>query len=122
MRRRPFTRREIVLVLTTAVVAFAVAVPLTTASSERAAREFTIWPGSTARFANMDWRCEYLDANFTKQHNIPPSIDCGRESSPTGVVVQIDGEAVYLAKCRYTNKARTNINCWPPLRTVKRDP
>jgi hypothetical protein len=80
MRSLRITRRDPLLVATTAIVAFAIAVPLTGASSQKAARQFTVWPGSSARFANMGWSCDY----HGKDAQAPATVECSRESTVFG--------------------------------------
>ena len=84
------TRRDLVLVAVTAVACFAVAIPLTSASSGHSQRQFTVWPGNSARFANMDWSCDYQAGQQGSVRN-PPVVVCGRESTNRGVMVFVDG-------------------------------
>lgn len=71
----------------TAVACFAVAIPLTSASTHVSQGQVTIWPGSSARFANMDWNCNYSPALHTKDSNGGPintdaQVNCSRENTP----------------------------------------
>ena len=107
------TRREIVLVALTALVCFAIAIPLTSASSDRASRQFTVWPGNDARFANLDWNCHYYTAR--------KGIDCGRESTDGGVQLEVTGEQLWVVRCKVTPASKPT-DCTKNLLIAKRNP
>jgi hypothetical protein len=98
------TRRDGVVVAVTAAVCFAVAIPLTSASSRHSHRQFTVWPGNSARFANMDWNCDY-SAEFTAKKQgggsmlVPAQIQCVRESTARGLRFTVTGDDIDVARC-----------------------
>ena len=91
-------RREMVLITITALVCFAIAIPLTRASADHAQRQFTVWPGNSARFANLDWNCEYLPAGSVTTK--VPALTCGRESTERGLRVSVTGDIAGLFTCQ----------------------
>lgn len=88
------TRRDVVVVAVTALVCFAIAIPLTSASSEQAQRQFTVWPGSSARFANMDLVCRYDTGT------VPGVVQCHRESALTGPNAIFEPTVLSIALCK----------------------
>ena len=86
------------LVLSAALVAgVAIAVPITLAASGGSATQFTVWPKNSARFANMDWNCDYQPA--LPSHGLPRALICRRESTERGVMVSVTGNAVRVFRC-----------------------
>jgi hypothetical protein len=93
-------RRDLALVVTTAAVCFGIAVPLTSASSSQPQTQFTVWPGNSARYANMDWSCDYSAEFKTKDGTrVAAQINCARESTPRGLRVTITGDHIGVDKC-----------------------
>jgi hypothetical protein len=101
------TRRDCIVIAIASLIAFAVAIPFSSATSSRAADQFTIWQGNEARFANLDWNCIYF-ANVKQ-------IRCGRESTWGGVQIRVSGEKLTVWRC-------TPRVCPPPLLRVARNP
>jgi hypothetical protein len=100
--------REIVLVTATALVCFGIAIPLGWASTGRSSgRQFTVWPGSAARFANMDWVCDYHTAAETTTHNA--AISCHRESTLRGIRLGLTGNELRIFRCVGASACRTLI-------------
>jgi hypothetical protein len=97
--------REIVLVTATALVCFGVTIPLTWASTGRSSgRQFTVWPGNAARFANMDWVCDYLTGAETTTHSA--AISCHRESTLRGIRLGLTGNELRIFRCASASACR----------------
>jgi hypothetical protein len=109
--------RDGLLVCATAAVTTAILVPLSAASQERSQVQFTVWPGSSARFANMDWNCDYLAGSAGSLRQVA----CARESTPNGVRTFVDGDEVSLHRCGGANAAGRLKWC-NTLRRAKRIP
>jgi hypothetical protein len=93
------TRRDIAVVFLTAVARFAVAIPLTSASTDTGKAEVTIQPGGSVRFANLDWNCDYVRPGHNKVGIWKAQVDCSRESTRRGLQTSVDGDFVTVTKC-----------------------
>ncbi len=88
----------------TAVACFAVAIPLTSASTHVSQGQVTIRPGGSVRFAYMDWNCFYRRAWHGPLINgttitLNPHVECGRESSVRGLRTRVEAEWVSVYRC-----------------------
>ena len=97
-------RRDILVASATAVVCFAVVVPLGSGSPTQGAttlaggRQFTVRPESEARFANMDWSCLYQPALPSLKR--PRAVICGRESTENGLMVTVTRNSLWVFDCK----------------------
>ena len=80
--------RDGLLVLTTAIACFAVATPLASSTSRQTPGEYTVLPGQGARFAKMDWSCDYF-ADDAK-NAIPATVNCGERRAQWDINVFIN--------------------------------
>ena len=93
--------RDGLLVGTTAIICFAVAIPLASSTRHTTAATYTVWPGNAARFANIDWSCNYQPA--IPQRGIGRAVVCRRESTNTGVSLTLTGDFLRVFKCRHND-------------------
>ena len=101
-------RRDLTLVAVTALASFAVAVPLTSGSSGTGKRQFTIWPGNSARFANMDWNCDHFAGNQTTTGKT--ALSCARESTFRGIRMSLTGDALKVFRCLSASSCQLLLN------------
>jgi hypothetical protein len=95
-------RRDALLVGITVVVCAAIFTPLTLGGSS--GRQFTVWPGSSARFANMDWSCYYQPAGQSDA-----VVACTRESTYRGLRVFVTGDELQVESCVTASRCRTLV-------------
>jgi hypothetical protein len=95
------TRRDIAVVLVTALVCFVVVIPLTSASTGKSQAKITIWPSAwpsgRVRFAYVDWACSYYHGS--QKPLVAPQVECGRASTMGGVRTTVNGNYVTMWKC-----------------------
>lgn len=106
------TRRDIAVVAVTTAVCFALAIPLTSASITQVQRQFTIWPGSSARFANLDLVCIYTEN--------APTVLCRRESVTSGPAMWVTPTHLRVLQCRPSWRPLCKRRVWSGVRTVAR--
>jgi hypothetical protein len=97
-------RRDALVAGTTAVVCFAMVVPLGSSGTRTASpatfritRQFTVRPLQEARFANMDWNCTYQPA--VPAYKLAPLVSCNRGSTSRGVGLSLSGDELRVFSC-----------------------
>src|SRR4051794_40253975 len=83
------SRRQIAIAAMTVLAFVAIAVPV---AASRTLRQFTVWPGNDARFANLDWNCHY--------YTLKKGIQCGRESMEGGIRLEVTGDTITVMRCK----------------------
>jgi len=91
MSRLRLGRREIGLVVLTALVCFGVAIPLTGAAADQSKTTITVPLGGTVTFAGMGWTCDNAapstGTDFAgKTHHDPQSVGCYHVDPHQGIV------------------------------------
>jgi hypothetical protein len=81
----------------------------------------TLWPGDSARVANLDWTCQYLTGDIDYgPYRTNRGLACNRESTYGGVQTLVTGNYVVVMMCQAVTPTYTN--CGRELYRHKRNP
>lgn len=109
-------RREIGLMTLTALVCFAIAVPLTGSAAHQSQATVTIPPGVSVKFAGMGWTCRLTEADpAARIHHDRQNIGCFHLDPHKGIVgvwTMVDHSRVYVLRCTYGVRDCPRLGNW----------
>ena len=114
-------RREVVLMTLTALVCFAIAIPLSEAAGKRTQGTVTVPVGGSVTFSGMSWTCDNrapltaTDQTGTVRH-APQSVGCYHLDPHKGIVgvwTLVNHSKVIVLRCTYGVIDCPRLGVWP---------